>query len=265
MEQLSGLDASFIYVESATYHMNVAALAIFDPSTASDGYSYLKVRDLVADRIHLAPTFRRRLVRVPFDLDHPYWIDDPDFDLDDHVHHIAVPPPGGRAELMALFGRIISRPLNFDRPLWEMYVVEGLAKDIPGVPEGAVAVMFKFHHAAIDGISGVELLRVLSDPSADAGADLEPPDRWEPEPIPSDVELLAKALGHRVTDPIHAMELIPGALKSAVGVGKVLAKRVRGGGEHDEEHRERHIDLPHLPPMAPHTAEASATGTSRLR
>ncbi|MBZ0253403.1 MAG: wax ester/triacylglycerol synthase family O-acyltransferase, partial [Candidatus Methylomirabilis sp.] len=229
-----------------TYHMTVAALAILDPSTAPEPFTFLRFRRHVEERLHRAPTFRRRLVRVPLDLDHPYWAEDPEFDLDAHLHHLAVPPPGGRAELMALFGRLISRPLDLRRALWEMHFIEGLAPGIEGAPEGSVALVYKFHHAAIDGVSGVELVSTLLDPTPEPEPVRSPDKPWTPDRIPSDLELVAKALGHTITGPLRAAELLPKLLSTVGRMGKELGREALD--------RVGHLDLPKAPATAPKTS-----------
>lgn len=162
MERLSGLDASFLYLETPTLHMHVSMATILDPSTIPGGYRFERFRDMVAERLVTAPVFRRRLVQVPLGLGHPYWIEDGAFDIDYHVRRRALPAPGGLDELAEFVGDVCGRQLDRARPLWQMYVVEGLAG-------GRVAVVTKIHHATIDGVSGAELLGRLFDLSPDAG------------------------------------------------------------------------------------------------
>ena len=124
--------------------------------------------------------FRQRLVRVPFDLDHPYWIEDPDFDLEFHVRHIALPEPGDWRQLCIQVARLVSRPLDLDRPLWELYVIEGL-DNVEGVPQGSFAVVTKVHHAAIDGMSGMEMTTRHPRRRADRPARPSRRRQWRPE------------------------------------------------------------------------------------
>ena len=155
MRQLTSLDAQFLAVESARTYGHVGGLAVYDPATAPGGT--LEVGDvcrLVGERLHLLPPFRWRLVEVPFGIDHPYWIEDPDFDLDFHIRESAVPPPGDDHRLAETVARIFARPLDRRRPLWELYLIHGLA-------EGRVALLTKVHHAAVDGMSGGEILTLL--------------------------------------------------------------------------------------------------------
>src|SRR3954451_21671912 len=126
MQRLTGLDATFLYLETPSIHMHVASTAVFDPSTVPGGYSFERLVELVESRLHLAPPFRRRLVEVPFQLHHPLWIEDPDFDLDWHIRHIAVPAPGGPKELAELASDLVSLQLDRTRPLWEIWLIDGL-------------------------------------------------------------------------------------------------------------------------------------------
>jgi diacylglycerol O-acyltransferase / wax synthase len=192
MQQLSGQDASFLYSETPNAHMAGAGLWIYDPSTAPGGsVSFEAILENIRQRLHLARSFRQRLARVPMDLDHPYWIEDPDFDLEFHVREIALPSPGNWQQLCTQAARLLSRPLDLTRPLWEFYVIEGL-NDIEGIPPGSFAIFGKTHHAAIDGMSGMDMMTAIHDHEPDA----PPPthvDDWKPETEPSQVELLARA------------------------------------------------------------------------
>jgi len=177
VQQLTGLDTSFLNMETPTTYGHVCGLAIFDPSTAPGPVTFEDVRSLIQDRLHLLAPFRRRLVEVPFGIDHPYWIEDPDFDLDFHVRHIGLPPPGDARKLGEQVSRIVARPLDRTRPLWELYVIEGLEG-------GYTAQLTKIHHCAIDGVSGAEILTTLLDISPEPRK-LEPQRRaWRPEPLP---------------------------------------------------------------------------------
>src|SRR6476469_8118871 len=166
MQQLSSLDALFLALESDTTYGHVCGLAVVDPSTTKDGtFSRRDVARVIRDRIHLLPPFTRRLAEVPFGLDNPYWIEDPDFDLDYHVRDIALASPGTDRQLAEQVARIASRALDRRRPLWELYVIQGLKGD-------RAAVLTKIHHAVVDGVSGQEILSVLFDLEPD-GSDTE--------------------------------------------------------------------------------------------
>ncbi len=196
MERLSGLDAAFLYLETPTHHMHVAMTMVLDPATMPGGYSFDKIKQFVRSRLHVVPLFHRRLAEVPFRLNHPVWVEDPDFDLDYHVRRIGAPAPGGRRELAELAGQIASTPLDRMRPLWEMWVVEGLKQD-------RVGVITKVHHAAVDGASGADFLVHLFDVEAiDSDAFGEPQD-LPAEHVPNDLELLghaAASLGRQVAN-----------------------------------------------------------------
>lgn len=195
MQRLTGLDATFLYLETPANHMHVGSLAIFDPSTVPEGYEYEKVVDLVRDRLPLLPPFRRRLKEIPFQLNHPVWVEDPDFDVHNHMRRMAVPAPGGMAEIAELAADFMSRQLDRNKPLWEMWVVEGLE-------DGNIAVLTKTHHAAIDGVSGAELTVNLLDLQPEPAP--APPDEWKPDRIPSDFELVGFALASLARQPIRA-------------------------------------------------------------
>jgi WS/DGAT/MGAT family acyltransferase len=192
MRQLSGLDNSFLAMETPTTYGHVSSLAIFEPGEHTLTFS--EVRDLVAERLHLVAPFRRRLVTVPLGLDHPFWIEDPDFDLDYHLRHIAVPPPGDERQLAELAAELAAKHLDRRRPLWEMYIIEGLEG-------GAVAELTKIHHACIDGVSGAEILGVLLDISANPPPVPPPAKPWRPEHEPSQVELLGRGVAGLLAKP----------------------------------------------------------------
>ena len=184
-----------------------AGLAIYDPSTADGGRVTFKgILDHIDKRLHEARVFRQRLVRVPFDLDHPYWIEDPDFDLEFHVRHIALPAPGDWRQLCIQVARLISRPLDLNRPLWELYVIEGL-DNVQGVPAGCFAVVTKTHHAAIDGMSGMELTSAIHDDTPTSTPSV-PDAPWRPESVPATTELLRRATVNNTTRPMHATRVM---------------------------------------------------------
>jgi diacylglycerol O-acyltransferase len=202
MQQLSGMDASFLYFETGNAPTHIGSFAIYDQSTAPGGRVTFKgILANVERRLHMARCFRQRLVKVPGDLDHPYWIEDPDFDLEFHVRHIALPHPGDWRQLCIQTARIHARPLDLSRPLWEMYVVEGL-DNVDGVPPDSFAVLTKIHHCAIDGVSGAELTAAVHDTRPDA----EPPppdDEWRPERMPNALELAARTALNNIRQPFR--------------------------------------------------------------
>jgi len=223
MERLTGLDASFLYLETPSLPMHVAMTAVFDPSTIPGGYSFPRLRDHIARRLPQAPVFRRRLMEVPLRLGHPVWVDDPDFEIDNHLRRAALPSPGGPVELADFTADIESRVLNRDRPLWEMWVVEGLEN-------GHIALVAKMHHCTIDGVTGAELLGILFDLQAD------PPgaDGVEPTPpegrVPSDLELVTDAIVYRSTRPFEIARTFWRTGQSVLGVVRVRRDETKDKG-----------------------------------
>jgi WS/DGAT/MGAT family acyltransferase len=227
MQQLSGLDASFLYFETANASTHIGSFSLYDPSTIPGGrISYEKLLADVQARLHLARCFRQKLARVPLDLDHPYWIEDPDFDLEFHIRHIALPRPGSWRQLCEQAARLHARPLDLSRPLWELYLIEGLG-EMPGAPPGCFATLMKIHHAAIDGVSGMELLAAIHDTTPDATAP-PPAKRWVPERDPGALELLGRALANNVRSPFR--------------LGRVLAQTVPGIRRYVDEQRRSRIE-----------------------
>ncbi len=149
MDRLSGLDASFLYLETPEQLLHVCGLIVLDPSTMPEGYSFDALQEEIDRRVHDVPTFTRKLRKVPLKLDHPIWVRDTHFDIDRHVHRLALPQPGGYDELMELCGHLAGQPLDRSRPLWEMWVIEGYDDD-------KIAVFSKMHHATVDGVSGLQ-------------------------------------------------------------------------------------------------------------
>ena len=187
MKQLSGVDASFLYMETATSFGHVSGLSIFEKPDIEGWSAYEAFRRQVERRLPLLEPFRRRMVEVPLQLDHPYWIEDPDFDLDYHVRDHAVPPPGDDSKLAETVARIIGRPMDRAHPLWESYVIDGLA-------DNRFAVLTKVHHATIDGASGAELMTILFDPTPEVKDDIDVRDLRRPEPVPTPGQVLGRAM-----------------------------------------------------------------------
>lgn len=222
MQRLSGIDASFLYFETPTQHLHVSAVIVIDPSTVpGEGYSFERVKELLRSRLHLVPQFRRRLVSVPFNLDHPIWISDADFDLDYHVRRIGCPAPGTEEQLAEIAADIAGRPLDRTRPLWEIWVVEGLEN-------GHVGVVTKMHHCTVDGVSGANLMVHLLDLEPEPAPKPEPEEGWEPERKPSDAELFARAAVQRVVRPVRILGVIPRTVRSVASFIATRRKQEAG-------------------------------------
>ena len=201
MERLSGLDATFLYLESSAQLMHVCGVLLLDPATIPGGYSFETMRSDLEARMRTIPAFRRKLRPVPLEIDHPVWVEDKDFDIDRHVHRLAVPTPGGVEELADLCSHMAGIPLDRSRPLWEMSVIEGLAS-------GQIAVFTKMHHATVDGVSGANLISVLCSLEPDAPP-LDLPDLGAVSSRdPSDLELFGRGVLSNLTKPWLAVRLV---------------------------------------------------------
>jgi len=224
MEQLSGLDAAFLYLETGNMPMHIGSLAIYDQSTAPGGaVTFKDILRFFETRLHKARAFRQRIVTVPMSLDHPYWIEDPDFDLEFHVRHIALPKPGDWRQLCIQTARLHARPLDTTRPLWEAYVIEGL-DNVAGVPEGSFALVTKIHHAAIDGVSGAEMSAAIHD--ASPTDTIEPPENdWHPERFPTTMELLGRTGVTTVKKPFEFASLVARNASTAWQFGRGLVNK----------------------------------------
>lgn len=232
MRQLSSLDAQFLNMESGRTYGHVGSLVLFDPSTAPGGQvSSDDLARVVAGRIDQLPPFHQRLVPVPLGLDHPYWIEDPSFDLGFHIRDTAVPPPGDDRRIAETVARIFARPLDRTRPLWEVYLIHGIAG-------GRVGILTKVHHAAVDGISGAEILGVLFDLEPDCPAEQDTGPSWQPERCPSELEMLGRGLLGMTRQPVRALRSLPSAIPAlpnfpgaAVVPGMPLLQRARAGAQ----------------------------------
>ena len=223
MQQLSGQDASFVYLETPHTPMHIGSVGIYDPSTAPGGFVRFKdILDFIGSRLGGARSFRQRLVRLPLDIDHPYWIEDPDFDLEYHVRHIALPKPGDWRQLCIQVARLHSRPLDLSKPLWEFIIVEGL-DNIQGLSPGCFALVAKVHHAAIDGMSGVEMSAAIHDLSPDKPNRIANDD-WKPDDLPGVSDLLIKSYFNSLRKPLQFAETmargVPGFARLSQSVSK---------------------------------------------
>ncbi len=216
MQSLVGMDAAFLSLETPTTPMHVGIALVLDPpegtrSLFSPSTRYAQIRRVIAQRLHLIPPLRQRAVRVPFGLHHPVWVDDPDFELDDHLSRASVPSPGGRAELDAFVAGVMSRQLDPDRPLWEMHVVEGLEGD-------RTALIAKVHHAILDGVSGASVLAAFLDLNPRVRVIALPPD-WDPGPLPSHTQMLRHAASSLARQPGDTLSTLQAGVEAVADLG----------------------------------------------
>ncbi len=228
MQQLTGLDASFLYLETSNSPMHVGGLAIYDPRTASGGkVGFKQIMANVAARASRVPAMNNVLVEVPMRLDHPYWKSDGLFDPEFHIRHIALPKPGDWRQLCIQVARLHARPLDRSRPLWEFYIIEGL-DNIEGFPKGCFALVSKMHHAAIDGASGVEVMGAIHDLSSEYPE--QSSENVAKERTPSYGRLLWQTQLNNIKTPARIFEVakntIPGVAKAVTGLARGRLSRV---------------------------------------
>lgn len=221
MKQMQGLDSVFVSMERQAAPVHIGSMLIYDPSTAEGGFVRFKdILSFIEGRLHMADTMRQKMVKVPFGIDYPYWVQDSEFDIEYHCRHIALPKPGDWRQLCIQAARIFARPLDLSRPPWEFTVIEGL-DNIPGVPKGSYAMLTKVHHAAIDGVSGVDMMNVLHTLNPDDNEVL-PRDTWRPEPDPSQIGMFARGYARSLLNPVRqAMAMrhaAPGMMRAAKGL-----------------------------------------------
>jgi diacylglycerol O-acyltransferase / wax synthase len=212
-ERLTTLDASFLYLEEETTAMHAGSVMVFE--LPPGGFGYDRLVDLVTARIASAPRYRQRVRSVPGHLANPVWVDDEDFDITYHVRQSALPRPGSQAQLLDLVARLQMRPLDRNRPLWEVYLVEGLADD-------RFAIVTKAHQALVDGVNAVDIGQLILDASQDVPG--LPIDTWTPAPEPSDLDLVVSALTEAVQRPTEVIETV----RSGLGGVRATAMRVAG-------------------------------------
>ncbi|WP_231750983.1 wax ester/triacylglycerol synthase domain-containing protein [Mycobacterium sp. NAZ190054] len=204
MRQLTSLDAQFLAMENDRVQGHVSVLGVYDShTTAGEPLDAERVRRVITERLHRLPTFRWRLAQVPFDLDYPYWVDDGTFDIEYHVREVALPSPGTQRQLAEQVARIIGQQLDRARPLWEVYVIHGLE-------DGGVAVLTKMHHAAVDGVSGAEVMSILLDDTTERQAESAP--EIVAEDFPSELEMLGRGLVGLMSQPLRVLRAGPTAL-----------------------------------------------------
>ncbi|CAN5609142.1 wax ester/triacylglycerol synthase family O-acyltransferase [soil metagenome] len=268
MKQLSGLDASFLYMESATTFGHVSGLGIYErPSPAFDPLQ--AVHERFGAMIGLAEPMRRKLVDVPLQLDHPYWVDDCDFDLHFHIRHLRLDAPGNTEQLADEVAAIVGRALDRSRPLWEVYVIEGLADD-------RWAMLTKFHHATVDGAAGVLLLSMLLD--TEPNTPTPEAHEWSGEQPPSQSELLQQTLRRLAVNPVKGMRVQLRLVRNVAGAlgltsmsrmasqARDLIKSVAGVSANEATDNERRIQLPITPaPDTPWNKSITAQRTFAMR
>src|SRR6195952_6115354 len=192
MEQLSWTDDMMLRAERPETPMQIQMLLIYDQSTAADGrVTFKRILGEIDARLHLAPTFRRRLTELPGGLHMPYWVDDPNFDLEYHVRHIGLPQPGDWRQLCIQVARLHARQIDLRRPPWEITVIEGL-NSVPGVPKGSFAMALKLHHCAVDGMASVQMIAAMHDLAPDSPRPSAPDPPWRPAPLPTTANLLSR-------------------------------------------------------------------------
>ncbi|MEM6397569.1 MAG: wax ester/triacylglycerol synthase family O-acyltransferase [Bacteroidota bacterium] len=232
LEAISGMDATFLYGETPTSPMHIGSVTVIEGSIEYDTF-----RATILSRLHTLPGLRKRLVYVPLSIDYPYWVDDPNFDVDLHLRHIALPKPGNWKSLRKIANQIFSEPLDQSRPLWSITFVEGL-DNIPQVPKGSVAIIPKIHHVAVDGIGSAGLLSLLFDFTPDAQP-IPDPRPYNPKPLPNELSILFKSSLSFVKKPLKFPKLISEALQASFKAGVLT--------------RVQKVDLPTAPFSAPNT------------
>ena len=218
-DRLTGLDSSFLHLERDAAHMHVAGCMVFDGQAPT----YEELVAHVVSRLHLVPRYRQRLAFVPLNQGRPVWVDDPHFNVDFHVRHTALPSPGGADQLKQLSGRVFSQALDRSRPLWEIWLVEGL-------DDGHFALLSKTHHALVDGISGVDIATVLFDASPDPMPVAAADQQWVPRPLPTSAQLLADALLERATVPGEIVRGVRATLRGPRQVASRMGRALGGVG-----------------------------------
>ena len=244
-DRLSAQDRSFLELEGPSSHMHVAGCFIFERgelSTAAGGVDIDKLRDYVASRLHRIPRYRQRIAWIPVE-NHPVWVDDDRFNIHYHVRHTGLPAPGDDRQLKRFCGRVMSQQLDRGKPLWEMWVVEGLEHD-------RFALVCKTHHCMVDGISGVDLLAVLLSPTPDK--DFETAPRWLPNPAPSGAVLLRDAMLRRVELPIALAGVVGAAMRDPEGTLARVSETVTALGETLQTAISPATDTPLNRPIGPH-------------
>ena len=238
MQQLSWTDDMMLRAETPATPLQIQMLLIYDPSTAPGGKVTFKgILEEIDARLHLADVFRRRLTGLPGGLHRPYWVEDPNFDLEYHVRHIGLPQPGDWRQLCIQVARLHARQIDLRRPPWEITVIEGL-NAVPGVPRGSFAMALKLHHCAVDGMASVQMIAAMHDLDADGPRPAGPDNPWRPDALPSNADLLSRTAINVALYPLRAGAVLASSAPKVVrGLADLPAKlvggvvsRVGGGG-----------------------------------
>jgi len=232
IKPISGLDSTFLHIETPTSPMHIGSVAIIEGELDFGAF-----KKTIASRIHMIPKLRKRLMHVPFSIDHPYWVDDPDFNLDMHLDHFALPNPGSWKNLRKLASKIFSEPLDPTKPLWSFTFVEGL-NSLSQVKENSVAIIAKMHHVAIDGMGGAGILGIIFDLGPDK-KEIPEPKEFNPDPLPNELELIVNSTLSFAQKPLKFPNLLKDTVMSTAKAGFLT--------------RAQHLDLPTAPFTAPRT------------
>lgn len=228
VQQLSAQDAQFLYVQTANNLTHIMGVYVYDPATAAGGKVRFKnIIRHIESRIDTSPLFKRRLYRLPGDIDHPYWVEDEHFDIEAHISHARLPEPGDWRQFCIATARYFSKPMDMNRPLWDVYVIEGLDR-IPGIAPGSFAMLHRVHHAAVDGASGAHAFIAMSDidPNGTPAIQAPPPDFEYGKP-PSAAEVLTRAWSASMQSPVKFMNAL---MKMSPALLQAARKSVTDGG-----------------------------------
>jgi len=228
VEQLSAQDAQFLYVQTANNLTHIMGVYIYDPATAPGGK--VRFKDIirhVESRVHTSPLFKRRLHRLPMDIDHPYWVEDEHFDIEAHMTHARLPEPGDWRQFCIATARYFSKPMDMNRPLWDVYVIEGLDR-IPGIAPGSFAMLHRVHHAAVDGASGAHAFIAMSDIDAHGTPAIQaPPPEFQLGREPTATEVMSRAWSASMQSPVKFMNAL---MKMSPALLSAARKTVSEGG-----------------------------------
>lgn len=212
IQPVTGLDSTFLYIETPSSHMHIGGVNVIEGSLDFDTF-----RSILASSLHQIPKMRKKLAYVPFKFDYPYWVDDPEFDIDMHLQHISLPKPGDWSSLRKVASQIFSQALDHSRPLWQMTFIEGL-ENLTAVPKGSVAIISKMHHVAIDGLGGADILSLLYDFSSEKKP-IQEPRPYNPKPIPNELKMMLNSTRSFVENPLKFPRIITNTLAATIKTG----------------------------------------------